>query len=140
MPVVFTPKHYKLTKTLRRTLLSLSIIFWATASILLVTPVIPHILYRLSPQTPQVLAQNIGVTFDDLKDLKPKKTILPLPPLDETLPKDNRLIIRKIGVDGIVHEGDWEVALLEGIWREQRFGTPDSELPTVIAAHRWGYL
>jgi sortase (surface protein transpeptidase) len=66
----------------------------------------------------------------------------PLPDIDPSLPKDNGLIIDKIGVRGEIHEGtDWENILKQGIWRAPDFGTPeDTSSPIIIAAHRWGYL
>jgi sortase (surface protein transpeptidase) len=65
-----------------------------------------------------------------------------LPDIDPSLPKENGLIIAKIGVKGALHEGtDWESILKQGIWRVPDFGTPeDNALPIILAAHRWGYL
>lgn len=64
------------------------------------------------------------------------------PDIDPSLPKENGLIIEKIGVKGQLHEGtDWENILKLGIWRVPDFGTPeDDSKPLILAAHRWGYL
>lgn len=139
MPIIFTPKHYKISKKLKKAFLYLSLSSWIAATLLLFIPIFPHILYRLSPNTPTVLAQNLGETTSTPSnlDLHPSK---PLPPFDETLPKENRLIIKSLGIDGIIHEGGFEEALIKGVWRESKFGTPNSQLPTILASHRWGYL
>lgn len=65
-----------------------------------------------------------------------------LPPLDPNLPKTNTLIIPKTGVNGPINEGENATrALYRGIWRTPGWGTPDDfSKPTVLAAHRFGYL
>ena len=72
----------------------------------------------------------------------PEVKEIPLPDIDPSLPKDNGLLIDKIGVKGLIHEGtDWENILKLGVWRVPNFGTPeDNSLPIILAAHRWGYL
>lgn len=136
--IIFTPRHYRLSRKLRRLLFALSLAFWSLATILLLVPIFPHLLYRLRPQTPATLAQTLGETASTVKLSINKQPALP--PFDSSLPTQNHLIIEKIGVNGPIYEGDWADALPKGIWRENKFGTPDSNLPTVLAAHRWGYL
>ena len=61
----------------------------------------------------------------------PEVKEIPLPDIDPSLPKDNGLLIDKIGVKGLIHEGtDWENILKLGVWRVPNFGTPeDNSLP-----------
>lgn len=66
------------------------------------------------------------------------------PPLDPTLPLEPHLRIVSIGVDTSLQEAaytDFEEALKRGVWRVSDFGTPSDEgKPTILAAHRFGYL
>lgn len=66
------------------------------------------------------------------------------PRLDETLPVEPTLKIISIGVDTSLQEAtyqNYEEALKKGVWRVSDFGTPASrEKPTILAAHRYGYL
>jgi len=51
---------------------------------------------------------------------------------------DNRLIIKKIGVDAVIYEGGQETLAL-GVWHLPRTSTPDKGGNTVLSAHRWKY-
>jgi sortase (surface protein transpeptidase) len=66
------------------------------------------------------------------------------PAYDPKLPAESRLIIPSIGVDTPVQEGtadNLETVLKKGPWRVSDFGTPaDRKYPTILAAHRYGYL
>lgn len=66
------------------------------------------------------------------------------PPYDSSLPLKNRLIIKSAGIDTEIYEApeaNFEDALKKGVWRVSNFGTPfERELPTIMAAHRFGYL
>jgi sortase (surface protein transpeptidase) len=66
------------------------------------------------------------------------------PAFDSRLPKTNRLIISKIGVDTEIAEAtydNYESALKMGVWRVSDFGAPSANsMPTILAAHRYGYL
>lgn len=140
MPLIFTKSHFQKAQRLRRILTTIALLSWTTATIFLALPFLPHLLYRLSPSTPTRLATTLAATTKDSTTPSALPT-KPLPPLDSSLPKENGLIIDKIGVKGAIHEGaDFEQQLRLGIWREPKFGTPDSNLPTVLASHRWGYL
>lgn len=102
-------------------------------------PIFPHILYRLSPSTPDTLAKTIATTVSASASAQPNP--LPMPPIDSNLAATPLLVIDKIGVNGAIHEGsDWEEALKDGIWRVPNFGTPEAGKPIILAAHRWGYL
>lgn len=67
-----------------------------------------------------------------------------LPPVDLRLPKENKLVIPSIGVDTTLQEAtynNYEEALKKGVWRVSDFGSPpDQSRPTILAAHRFGYL
>jgi len=129
----------------------LGISFWLLAVIIMIFPSWPHIYYRLSPNTSEVLASTIASTVSlpptKPSDTVPSPTSTPtptpptLPPLDPSLPKENGLIIESIGVRGQIHQGEnWQEILRQGIWRVPNFGTPEDNLPIILAAHRWGYL
>jgi hypothetical protein len=139
---IFTPFHYKTSRRLRHFFYSLTAILWVLAFVAAIVPVVPHIVYRLSPQTPIALAKTIGSTAD----LHKAPTLaapnpVALPPKNPELPKENRLVIPHIGIDGVIHEGtDWENILKDGIWRVPEFAGPESGKPVILAAHRWGYV
>lgn len=133
----------------KKSFITLGIVFWLSATILAFLPSWPHLYYRLFPGTSGTLATTIAqtVSADSIPSTLPSPTPTPiiappLPDVDPSLPKENGLIIDKIGVKGLIHEGtDWESILKLGIWRVPEFGTPeDNSAPIIIAAHRWGYL
>lgn len=55
------------------------------------------------------------------------------------IPKDNTLVIPKIGVDTTIYEGESEKTLNKGIWRRPHTSTPEKGGNTVLAAHRYMY-
>lgn len=133
----------------RKPFISLGIVLWLSAIILALLPSWPHLYYRLFPSTSGTLASTIASTVSQDQTLTntspintPGTSEPALPDVDPSLPKENGLIIDKIGVKGQIHEGtDWEQILKLGIWRVPDFGTPeDNSRPIIIAAHRWGYL
>lgn len=150
--------------TQKRLFNGLGLVFWLFTTIFVLLPSWPHIYYRLSPQTSNVLASTIASTalaasesittkitpFPSLSPspeaLAPTPTPPPppkaLPEVDPSLPAENGLIIDKIGVRGEIHEGeDWQTILRQGIWRVPTFDTPlENNRPIILAAHRWGYL
>ena len=123
------------------------IFLWFFAIVLALLPSWPHLFYRLFPQTSAVLASTIASTVSPENIATPSSSVtstpkLQLPDIDPSLPKENGLIVDKIGVKGAIHEGtNWEEILKTGIWRVPDFGTPENNsLPIILAAHRWGYL
>ena len=106
----------------------------------------PHLYYRIFPKTSGELASTIASTVakgQTPQNLTPSTIApVPVPDIDPSFPKENGLIIDKIGVKGQIHEGtDWESALKLGVWRVPDFGSPENtSLPIILAAHRWGYL
>ena len=135
-------------KLKQKSFLGLGISLWLSAVIFTLAPIWPHVYYRLSPNTSEVLAQTLGTKSTllpkKIPDLKyPISNIKSsLPPIDKTLPTKNGLIIDKIGVRGQLHEGtDYASILKTGLWHVPDFGTPENnQQPIIIAAHRWGYL
>jgi sortase (surface protein transpeptidase) len=69
------------------------------------------------------------------------KRLFSIPPLDPSLPTENRIIITKMGLDGKINENsNADLGLKSGIWRVNNFGSPEEvNLPIIIAAHRFGY-
>ena len=65
-----------------------------------------------------------------------------IPAFDESLPKENKIVISIIGVNSDLVENDnADEGLKKGIWIVPNFGTPESNnLPIIIAAHRFGYI
>ncbi len=133
----------------KKSFVTLGIAFWITATLLAFLPSWPHLFYRLFPSTSSTLASTIGSTVTpviarNVVTWQPPITEIKstLPDIDPSLPKENGLIIDKIGVKGQIHEGtDWEQILKTGIWRVPNFGTPEeNNLPIILASHRWGYL
>jgi sortase (surface protein transpeptidase) len=132
----------------RKPFITIGVVLWLSAIVLALLPSWPHLFYRLFPATSGNLASTIAstVAIGNLPaETTPSAKITPapkLPDIDPSLPKENGLIIDKIGVKGAIHEGtDWEQILKTGIWRVPDFGTPETNnLPIIIAAHRWGYL
>lgn len=141
MPTIFTQFHHHTSKRLRKILIATGITAWLAASLLALAPILPHLLYRLSPQTPNALAQTIGQTITTTPSTT-SKSELPLPPKNTDLPEKNLLIIDQIGVQGPIHQGEnWQEILKKGIWITPNWGTPpNNQHPIIIASHRWGYL
>jgi sortase (surface protein transpeptidase) len=134
---------------------TLSVIFSSLAIILLVAgltiggiPVIWMVWYRISPDTSSAMAQVLMrpvVGFGQvLRTGQNAGQSVYQPPLDETLPHENRLIIKKLGIDTAINEeplATYEEAFKKGVWRVPDFGTPqDRQLPLILAAHRFGYI
>lgn len=132
----------------RKPFITLGIVLWFSATLLALLPSWPHLFYRLFPQTSSILASTIATTVTAAQIPLSTPSAIPitqepvLPDIDPALPKENGLIIDKIGVKGEIHEGtDWQTLLKKGIWRVPDFGTPEETTrPLILAAHRWGYL
>lgn len=117
---------------------------WLAAFVALTVPVAPYALYKVFPGMTERVARALGTTADvapsAFGEVMYEKPVV-LPPVDPTLPLQNRLVIEKIGVDTEIGGGeDWEEALRVGAWREGKLGTPEDRLPMMVAAHRFGYL
>ncbi len=112
--------------------------------ILILISYLPSFFYTLAGKT-KAISSYLFETASGAKEetLKaPKKEYQP--PFDSQLPIENRLKITSIGVDTLINEAtydNYEGALKKGVWRVSSFGTPfGREKPTILAAHRFGYL
>ncbi len=78
------------------------------------------------------------------KDLPAEKRYSYQPAFDSSLPVTNSISISSVGIKTSIEEaldGNYEDALKQGVWRVNDFGTPyNREAPTILAAHRFGYL
>ena len=128
-----------------------AIVLMTTGFTLAGVPVIWMVWYRISPETSTKLAQVLakplgeGQTWLSSEAVSNDQVSLRYqPPLDTALPKENRLIIKSIGVDTQIWEEPtpkYEQALKQGVWRVPDFGTAkDRKLPMIMVAHRFGYL
>ena len=122
-----------------------------TGLALIVIPAFPYLYYNINVQATEdeveTLSQLVTTTrrataISPTPSLITTPTPLPLPPKNANLPAKNTLFINGIGVNGPINEGaDSKRALYKGIWRHPEWGTPlDTDIPTIIAAHRFGYI
>ncbi len=101
-----------------------------------------------SEKLAQVLAQPIETKqFEEAKkteEIQDSEQKSELPEQNKELSTTPSIIIKKIGVETNIHEASlesYEDALKKGVWRVPNFGTPlDTEKPTILVAHRFGYL
>ena len=116
----------------------------ALGLILIIGSYIPSIYYTASAQGGQFWQRYVNNL--DQKDLPAIKDVQDAwqPPLDSNLPMENMLLIPTIGVESQIYVSsyeDYEEILKKGVWRAPDFGTPDKrEKPTILVAHRYGYL
>ena len=108
----------------KKTFVTLGVLLWVVAAVSTLLPSWPHLYYRLFPQTSDTLASTIASTVNQVNTppqmatpiSTPEIKEIPLPDIDPSLPKDNGLLIDKIGVKGLIHEGtDWENILKLGV-------------------------
>lgn len=113
------------------------------ATLLFVTPVLPSIWYRLNTDATNEEVELLTNPASEVTDADGEEEPAEpeFPPIDPTLPGTNMLIIQSVGVNGEIHEGANAKATLEkGIWRAPDYGTPMDPYPTILAAHRFGYI
>lgn len=131
----------KILKTLSKIYLvgGILLIFFAFATLSI--SFYPNIWYSLKDDASQQDSVSIATVVEAIEPEIEEKTSLSLPPLDESLPKENQIKISSIGVDSeIIQNIDPYKGLLKGTWIVPDFGTPENnELPIIIAAHRFGY-
>ncbi len=112
--------------------------------LLFVTPIVPYIWYNLNEDATQDEAESLQGPLAQQPDNPNDPIEIPepeLPPFDPNLTTTNTLIIPSIGVNGTINEDTNSFQGLEkGLWRAPDWGTPDMDLSTIIAAHRFGYL
>lgn len=114
-------------------------------------PVVQYVYYTLRPATSARLAQVLqearaqDAQAAEQVVVQPEEPLEPsfLPELDASLPGGQYLFIPKIGVDTVVWEGateDYESVLRRGVWRAPELPRPVEGKPTILVAHRFGYL
>lgn len=139
------PKGRLWVKLMAKTLGYLALVLWLLSLVVVVAPAAPVVVYRLNPDLVTRMEKVLGTTveaepseFGNEMYMAPRE----LPPVDPTLPVENRLVIPEIGFDAQIGEGsDWEEVLKHGPWRTPDFGTPeDSTRPMILASHRFGYV
>ncbi|MBL7036688.1 sortase [Candidatus Microgenomates bacterium] len=141
----FLKKLKKIQKQQQR-LLTLSKTFAILGAIFVVLSFAPSVWYSM------------GASVDDfskaiLQTVKGKEGVVeePIvklpdwqPGIDPKLPRATTLVIPSIKIATQVNEAtfqNYEEALKKGVWRVPDFGTPaDRTKPTIMAAHRFGYL
>ncbi len=147
------PKKQQVLKDVSFMLSYLGFLFIAIGTILILIPALPWVYYHINVQATSDEAENLsgfilpsktgtGTASPTPLPIPVKKPIYKLPTFDPTLPSQDMLIIPKIGVKAVIHEGEDSVkALYKGVWRVPDFGTPiKNEYPVIFAAHRFGYI
>ena len=134
-------------KFLSKTYLVVGIVLIFSAFSIVAITFYPQIWYSVDKGATQTEASSITdeiviLESKEKEEITKEDTTQNLPPIDETLPKDNMIKISSIGVDStIIQNENAKDGLEEGIWIAPNFGTPESnELPMILAAHRFGYV
>ncbi|MFC1710186.1 sortase domain-bontaining protein [Patescibacteria group bacterium] len=130
--------------------LSLAKILTLLGIVFLVIAYAPSVWYQIKPEKfdiSQLLANtalnpNKSEFSKIAKEIEEKKAYQPRK--NPNLTKENTLTIATVGIQTKIHESTmktYEEALKRGVWRVPNFGTPTKrEYPTIMAAHRFGYL
>lgn len=146
------PKNNKI-----KNILSLAVL--AIAFYILLSPFIPNMTYHLgkiglndittntfgnlqetrSELRSKEVEQEVYLVENDsevlIEELEPEI----IPEEVKPIPQENMLIIPKIGVDGLIHEGESTTTLNKGIWRRPFSSNPEDGSNTVLLAHRFMY-
>ncbi len=107
----------------------------------------PAVYYQFFPAdvvtvTPQENGTAFGGDFnDESTESIPAEVDHYIPPIDETLPEGDWLVIPRIGVRTALQPTENpEEALQTGVWQVPDFGSPGSrDVPMILAAHRYGW-
>lgn len=135
-----TAKAVTRKEAFRRGVKTLPLATKVLTSLALVVLVIAFLPALFVPETPAYVskAQEVIMSDNQLKNLSWQ------PSVDPGLSLEPKVVISSIGVDTTIQEGSYEnleLALRKGVWRANDFGTPfDRSQPTILAAHRFGYL
>lgn len=114
-----------------RSRLFLSLTSLLVGLVILSIPFTPWILYHVFTPEP---------SFPYPTKLAGTSLLPDVPDAIKPLPRENRLVIPKIGVDVEVVEGQDERALWRGIWHLPQTSSPDRGGNTVLTGHRFQYL
>lgn len=105
--------------------------------------VAPIIYYHLFPHRAQAIESQILSTDlgGKIADGNQYARIINLPPVDQSLPEGEWIVIDKIGMKvELIASESGTVALDEGVWRDTRGGEIGSQdQPVIVAAHRFGW-
>jgi sortase (surface protein transpeptidase) len=114
--------------------------------IVLIISFAPSVWYQIKSGGIEKISNLIADTLKPGKkdEETPVKRFEYQPKYDSKLPIESRLKIPSIKIDTPIYEAtieNHEEALRKGVWRAPDFGTPaDRKWPTILAAHRYGYL
>lgn len=137
-------KKNKLLKNLLNIYIAVGLLLMMVAFAIFLLPLSPEIYYTLNTSATENELSSLTQINSDLEtylDKEKSSDEVYLPPIDETLPKTNTLIIPRIDLEGAINEGvNPEEVLKNGIWRVNNFGTPEEKVPIILASHRFGYL
>lgn len=116
-------------------------VFIVGALVLIATPIMPYIVYRINPGETTNEVEKISQPVAQIEEVKTDNT-KKLPPLDTKLPDKPYVRISKIGVDSpISTASEYTEALKVGTWLVSGYGTPENGIsPIILAAHRFGYV
>ncbi len=134
----------KATRILARKITKIANVLAITGAILMIASYGPSILYFIESGGRNVVSAFLAKTAKD--GASEPKTAAPAtyePQFDPSLPLGSHLEIPSIGVDTALQEAtydNYEDALRKGVWRVSDFGAPGEAKPTILAAHRYGYL
>lgn len=123
----------------------LGMIFILASITLILIPITPYIAYRLQPSKTEdevvKITADLGEYVEETGDI-PEQAVIDENPIDESLPKENYIVIDNISVySPIKEETNYTEALKEGTWIVPDFGTPEENTkPIILAAHRFGYI
>lgn len=130
----------------QKLILSVTKFFASLGVIFLLLSFAPSVWYSLTTKVDDFSLAILATVLnkEEVKET-PKFTVSDWQPVfNSSLSRNTTLKIPEIGVDTIVNERtyqNYEDALKLGVWRVPDFGTPfDREKPTILAAHRFGYL
>ncbi len=127
--------------------LVIGIILVLIGTIVIILARYPSVWYSLEINTVENELVTLTEPIDeDIEKFEEKREeieekVYTLPELDFSLPTENYINIKKIGIYGKIYEGrDPQEALNKGVWRVYDFGTPEDENPTILSSHRFGYF
>jgi sortase (surface protein transpeptidase) len=137
----------KIGRFISNSYIYLGIAILVVATILILNPLYPYIWFQINNnglEKEQANIEEISKTISVTQPINSGSSTkdLGLPPLDETLPENNTLIIPSIELNGVINEDtDSYQGLLKGIWRVPDWGNPlENDSSIILAAHRFGYL
>lgn len=116
-----------------------------------ITWLVPKIYFKLVSYDPVVIESEeirspLGGDFSQGVDNRQTEPAVEeekkyLPPVDESLPEGDWIVIPRIGVRSLLKATvNYEEALKTGVWLDPEFGRPgNDEFPMIVAGHRFGW-